>query len=55
MGYLVIVTNPVYEDDFTSTIRFFFTLEEAKAYKKSIDDEGDYFTVVEIYETKHIA
>ena len=54
MSYLVTVTNPVYEDDFAATFRFFETLEEAKAYKNEIDD-GDWFTVIEIYEVKRIA
>jgi hypothetical protein len=55
MSYIVIVSNPVYEDDFASTYRFFHSLEEAQSYKKSVDDEGDWFTVVEIYEAKRIA
>lgn len=55
MSYIVTVTNPVYEDDFISTYRFFATLEEAQAYKKSVDDEGDWFTVCEIYEARRIA
>lgn len=54
MTYIVVVNNPVYEDDFVPIYRFFPTLEEAKAYKKSIDDEGDYFTIVDIYEAKRI-
>lgn len=55
MNYIVTVTNPVYEDDFTATFHIFATLEEAKTFKKSIDDEGDWFTIVEIYEAKCIA
>lgn len=55
MVYLVTVTNPVYEDDFCATYRFFHSLEEAQEYKRSIDAEGDWFTVVEIYEAKRIA
>lgn len=55
MSYIVTVTNPVYEDDFVSSYRFFATLEEAKAYKASIDADGDWFVVVEIYEAKRIA
>lgn len=55
MKYIVTVTNPVYEDDFAATFHFFATLEEAQAYKASIDADGDWFTVVEIYEAKRIA
>lgn len=55
MSYIVTVTNPVYADDFSATFHFFATLEEAQAYKKSIDDEGDWFTICEIYEAKRIA
>ena len=55
MNYLVTVNNPVYADDFAATFRFFETLEEAQAYKKSIDADGDWFVVVEIYEVKRIA
>ena len=54
MVYIVTVTNPVYEDDFSSTFHFFHTLEEAKAFKKSVDDDGDWFTVCEIYEANRI-
>jgi hypothetical protein len=54
MSYIVIVTNPIYEDDFVSTYRFFATLEEAKAYKASIDADGDWFVVTEIYEANRI-
>jgi hypothetical protein len=55
MSYIVIVANGVYEEDFMPTYKFFETLEEAQAYKKSIDDEGDWFTYVEIYEAKRVA
>lgn len=55
MSYIVTVTNPVYADDFAATFHFFATLEEARSFKKSIDDEGDWFTVCEIYEAKRIA
>ena len=55
MSYIVIVTNPVYEEDFSSTFHFFATLEEAQEFKKSIDADGDWFTVVEIYEAKRVA
>lgn len=55
MTYIVSVTNPVYEDDFVPVFRFCSTLEEAKSFKQSVDAEGDYFTIVEIYEAKRIA
>lgn len=54
MVYIVTVTNPIYADDFSATFHFFHTLEEAQAFKKSIDAEGDYFTDCDIYEAKCI-
>jgi hypothetical protein len=55
MVYIVFVSNHVYEEDFISTYKFFHDLDEAKKYKQSIDEEGDYFTVCEIYEANRIA
>ena len=55
MSYIVTVNCPVYEDDFDAYYRFFSTLDEAQRYKKSVDEESDYFAIVEIYEVKRIA